>query len=167
MISLRFVVVLIRIIVQKKSAPPHYANNPLWPWPGAPLQPPSRARFSEQETTVWARNNNNCWFLNQFLGSVLEWVLPEQETTTAVHFWVNFWALFWNGFFRSQFLQKRDVLMKTIKRQIVADYTFLTVSFQRPVIWHALGQGPANFSMSCSESFEMFRVMACECFLCQ
>ena len=49
-------------------------------------------------------------------------------------FWVNLW--------------KKDVLMKIIKRQIVADYIFLIVSCQRPVIWHALGQGPASLILS-------------------
>ena len=49
----------------KKSGPP-LANKGLWPWPGAPWQPPSRARFSEQETTIWARNKNSCSFLNPF-----------------------------------------------------------------------------------------------------
>ena len=51
--------------VQKKGASP-LAKETLWPWPGAPWQPPSRARFSEQETTIWARNKNSCSFLNPF-----------------------------------------------------------------------------------------------------
>ena len=50
---------------QKKGARP-YANEGLWPCPEAPWQPPSRARFSEQETTIWARNKNSCSFLNPF-----------------------------------------------------------------------------------------------------
>ena len=55
-------------MAQKGSAPP-YANTGLWPSPEAPWQPPSRAWFSEQETTVWARNNNRCSFLSPFLNS--------------------------------------------------------------------------------------------------
>ena len=44
-----------------KKGDPLDSNRGLWPWPGAPWQPPSRApRISEQETIVWARNNNSC-----------------------------------------------------------------------------------------------------------
>ncbi len=73
--------------VQKKGAPP-YANSSLWPWPGAPWQPPSRARFSEQETAVWAaRNKSSCSFLSPFLS----------PCPGMGYFWVNFWKLliFW------------------------------------------------------------------------
>ena len=74
--------------VHRKGAPP-YANKSLWPWPGAPWQPPSRARFSEQETAVWARNKSSCSFLSPFLS----------PCPGMGYFWVNFWKLFifwWN-----------------------------------------------------------------------
>ena len=47
---------------------PHQSQTssypPLSPSPEAPWQPPSRARFSEQESAIWARNNNSCLFLS-------------------------------------------------------------------------------------------------------
>ena len=46
---------------------PPLADGSLFPWPGAPWQPPSRARFSEQETIIWARNKINCSFLSPCL----------------------------------------------------------------------------------------------------
>ena len=55
--------------VFKKRCPPD-SNRGLWPWPGAPWQPPSCARCLNKKQ------------------------LFEQETTTWAHFWVRFWALF-------------------------------------------------------------------------
>ena len=50
-----------------KKGTPLDANEGLWPFPQAPWQPPSRTRFSKQETTIWARNNNSCSLLSPFL----------------------------------------------------------------------------------------------------
>ena len=55
--------------IASKKGTPQDANSDLCPSPEAPWQPPSCARFSEQETTIWARNNN-------------------------AHFWIHFWVLF-------------------------------------------------------------------------
>ena len=53
-------------MIEKKGTPLD-ANYWLWPFPQAPWQPPSRTRFSKQETTIWARNNNSCSLLSPFL----------------------------------------------------------------------------------------------------
>ena len=53
-------------MIEKKGTPLD-ANCWLWPFPQAPWQPPSRTRFSKQETTIWARNNNSCSLLSPFL----------------------------------------------------------------------------------------------------
>ena len=70
--------------------------------------------------------------------------LSEQETTTAAHFWVKFWALFWNvGNFRIHLWFFGESWNR--KRQVVAELVLLCYClFPKPVIWHALGQGPAN-----------------------
>ena len=73
--------------------------------------------------------------------------LSEQETSTAAHFWIHFralfleWAIFWFHVWRNV-----HVLMKSETKKTSHCKCFsLTVPFQRLVIWHALGQGPANF----------------------
>ena len=72
--------------------------------------------------------------------------LSEQETRTAAHFWIHFralfleWAIFWFHVWRNV-----HVLMKSETKKTSHCKCFsLTVPFQRLVIWHALGQGPAN-----------------------
>ena len=67
----------VQIIVQKKSATPLRKQPPIIGYDHGPGLPDSLPRVRG--------------FLNKKQ-------LSEQETTTAVHFWVNFWALFWNGF---------------------------------------------------------------------
>ena len=106
--------------VLKKRVPPLTQTNPYDHGLGLPDSPPNMRGFLNKKQ------------------------LPEQETTTAAHFWINFWALFWNGFFLSPFRIFCVDESWNRKRQVVADVLFLIVSFQRPVIWHALGQGPAN-----------------------
>ena len=74
-------------IVQKKGASP-YANEELqWPMTLArgslTAPPPSRARFSEQETIVWARNKNRCSFLSPFLS----------RCPGMGYFWIHFWKV--------------------------------------------------------------------------
>ena len=67
-----------------KKGDPLDSNKSLWPWPGAPWQPPSRAsRISEQETTVWARNKNRCSFLSQFLSPF----------PGMFFFWIHVWKI--------------------------------------------------------------------------
>ena len=66
----------------KKSDPPK-SNTTLLTCREAPWQPPSRARFSEQETTVWARNKNRCSFLSPFLS----------PCPGMGYFWVHFWKI--------------------------------------------------------------------------
>ena len=106
----------------KKGDPPD-SNRGLWPWPAAPWQPPSRARFSEQETIVWARNKNRCSFLSPFLS----------RCPGMGYFWVHLWKIVnvgWN--------------LKQKKTSNCRSFCSLFL-FQRSVIWHALGQGPAIF----------------------
>ena len=73
--------------------------------------------------------------------------LSEQETRTAAHFWIHFralfleWAIFWFHVWRNvHFLMKSET-----KKTSHCKCFSLIVPFQRLVIWHALGQGPANF----------------------
>ena len=44
-----------------------WRKQPTIPGPGTPWGAPQCQRFSEQETSVWARNNNSCSFLGLFL----------------------------------------------------------------------------------------------------
>ena len=57
----------------------------------------------------------------------------EQEITTAAQFWVHFWILVLESVISESMFGKLFICC--------LDLLFL---FQRLVIWHALGQGPAN-----------------------
>ena len=86
------------------------------------LTAPLACALSEQETTIRARNKNSCSFLN-----------PSQSPFPGM------------GYFLISCLKKCSFFDEIWnKKDKSSQMFFLMVPFQRLVIWHALGQGPAN-----------------------
>ena len=108
----------------KKGAPP-YANKSLFipiPMLGGSWRSSLAYALFEQETIVWARNSNNCSFLSPVLS----------RCPGMGYFWVDVWKIV-------NFLMESETKKRSNCRSFCSLYLF-----QRLVIWHALGQGPAN-----------------------
>ena len=106
----------------KKSDPPQ-SNKGLLTCREAPGEAASRTRFLSKKQ------------------------LSGQQTTTTAHFWVNFWAVVLEWVISESMSGKLLTFwwnLKQKKRSNCRSFCSLYL-FQRVVIWHALGQGPANF----------------------
>ena len=109
----------------KKRVAPFTQTGPYGQAPGLPDSPPRVRAFLNKKQ------------------------LSEQETRTAAHFWIHFRALFlertifWFHVCKIvHFLMKSETKKTSHCRYL--QMLFFMVPFQRSMIWHALGQGPAN-----------------------
>ena len=66
--------------------------------------------------------------------------------TEIGHFWVHFWVLFLDFDISESIFGKLRIFWWNLRQTL--QIFLLVVLFQRSVIWHALGQGPANSFVS-------------------
>ena len=131
-----------------KNVPTHWQTAPYDHGPGLPDSPPRVRAF-------WTRNNYLSKKQEQLLisESISE---PFSRNGLFFDFMSEEMFMFWwnlkqkrqviANVFLLLFLSKgwwSDMLWAKARR--IAEVSFLIVSFQRQMIWHALGQGPANF----------------------
>ena len=152
-------------IVQKKSA----SNTHLFQCREAPGEAASRTRFLNKKQLSGQETTTTAHFWVHFWAVVLEWVISESMSGKLLICWWNLkqkrqviaevfaYCPFPKvddltrsgprpGEFLSPFLENCSFVDESWNRKIqfIADL-LLSFSFQRPMIWHALGQGPANY----------------------